>query len=166
MKTQNLTPWCNLFSIASKFNVKVYKSYYKPLIYIAISQLIVSLLLLYFSYAYQLALVHAVITTLLLGILYSAQKHNRPVLVKDKSLLYHFEITNQGVCTFDGNKHYQLQGSSRLSFFGCWLFFLRSSPIKSLNVCQHKHLFIFKDSLTEQDFSRLSAVLAYINAQA
>lgn len=163
MKTQNLMPWCNLFSIASKFNIKVYKSYYKPLIYLGVSQLITSLLLLHFTYAYQLALTHSVITTLLLGVWYSVQKSRRVTLFDEKSLAYQFEVTSQGLCTFDGKHDYQLQASSRLSFLGCWLYFV-AAPVSSNDVPKHKQLFIFKDSLSDQDFSRLSAVLEHIDS--
>lgn len=164
MKTQNLMPWCSLFSIASKFNIEVYKSYYKILVFLGLSQLIVSLFLLYFTYAYQLALLHAVITVLLITALYSRQYSKRTALFDDKSFVFQFDITNQGLCTFDGQDDYQLQANSRLSFLGCWLFFVAASSDISNDAPKHKRLFIFRDSLTEQDFSRLSAVLERVNS--
>lgn len=156
-------PWCNLFSVESKFSIEVYKSYYKPLVYLGISQLIISLLLLHFTYAYQLALGHAVITTLVLGVLYSAQNSRRAVVLDEKSFAFQFEVTGQGLCVFDGKNAYQLQAKSRLSFLGCWLCFVAASPVNSNDVPKQKQLFIFRDSLSERDFSRLSAVLQNID---
>nr|WP_157825901.1 hypothetical protein [Colwellia sp. Bg11-28] len=58
---------------------------------------------------------------------------------------------------------YQLLAESRLSFIGCWLVLMPNSSASA----QHrthgkgypKQFFIFRDSLHEQDFSRLARVI-------
>ncbi|MCW8833731.1 MAG: hypothetical protein OQK09_04810 [Colwellia sp.] len=152
----NSTPWCNLFSTASKFNIQVNESRNKLLVIYGLTVFFLLLLVLYFSYAYFLALVVATLTLLVLGVLYSQQrtKHRQ----KDAKCLYQFELNQQGLCLFNGNEYYQLHASSRFSFFGCWLMLLPTTENKCSGD-KAKQLFIFRDSLTEQDFSRLSQVL-------
>jgi len=111
------------------------------------------LLLLYFSYAYHLTLVIAVFTLVVLGVLMAQQK-GRQVKVE-----YQFELTPQGICTFDGETYFQLQTSSRLSFLGCWLTLIPITAKNTFLANKHKQLFIYRDSLCEQDFSRISRVL-------
>lgn len=66
---------------------------------------------------------------------------------------------------------YQLQASSRFNFIGCWLIMIPNSPATELqykpamnNECAllnttPKKLFIFRDSITAQDFSRIANVI-------
>lgn len=67
-------------------------------------------------------------------------------------------ITQQGVIQFDNlednSMNFQLTPYSRVSFLGCWL--IISSPGSSKKV---KTKFIFKDSLSSADYSRLSRVI-------
>jgi len=76
---------------------------------------------------------------------------------KQAELAYRFEINQHGICSFDGEEYFQLLPSSRLSFVGCWL------TLNSLSALQPtanlKQVFIFRDSLSAQDFSRLSLVM-------
>ncbi len=153
MKTVNLTPWCNLFSTASKYSIQVKKSHYKPLVIFGSLVLFFLLLLLYFSYAYHLALVIAIFTLIVLGVLIAQQS------AKQAKVEYQFELSQQGGCSFDGEVYYQLQTSSRLSFLGCWLTLVPVTAKSTLVVSKRKQLFIYRDSLCEQDFSRLSRVL-------
>ncbi len=177
MKTANLTPWCNLFSSESKYNICVKKSRYKVLLYTGSVIAFILLLLLFFTYSYHLALVVAVLTFLVLGFLLAKQRVEHVVVSK-------FEINRQGLCSFNsssfddfsfyGNKYYQLQASSRFSFLGCWLALqpLAAQPISAVNtMCNTKNnnkkrmLFIYRDSLSNQDFSRLSNVISQLNSQ-
>jgi len=75
---------------------------------------------------------------------------------KQASLQYQFELTPQGVCTFNGAEYYQLQTNSRFSFLGCWLTLMPATAQNTLLKGKKKQLFIYRDSLSEQDFSRLS----------
>jgi len=73
-------------------------------------------------------------------------------------------LTNTGCLTFKNDQvSYQLLVDSRLSFIGCWLVMIPSSPINSARskLSQHapKQLFIFKDSIGGKDFSRLVNII-------
>jgi hypothetical protein len=121
----------------------------------------VLLLLLFFTYAYHLALAIAVTTFLLLSFLL-AKPSSQNVIVST------FELNSQGGCSFDGNIHYQLQASSRFSFLGCWLTLqpLIAQPMTAVNASnsnQKKLFFIYRDSLSSEDFSRISNVISQLN---
>jgi len=59
--------------------------------------------------------------------------------------------------------YYQLQASSRFSFIGCWLVmtpdYSKSTPQQDISKVFPKQLFIFRDSVSEQDFSRIANVI-------
>lgn len=125
----------------------------------------VLLLLIFFTYAYHLALALAVVTFLLLGFMLTKQSSDHVTVSK-------FEVNSQGLCSFEGNKHYQLQPSSRFGFLGCWLILqpLTAQPTTAVNAMlnmSHNRsktmFFIYRDSLSKQDFSRLSNVIAQLN---
>ena len=80
--------------------------------------------------------------------------------IKDKQS-EQLSITQQGVIQFENSKgnsvSFQLTPYSRVSFLGCWLIFSSlSHPIK----VQTK--FIYKDSLSTTDYSRLRRVITAI----
>ncbi len=159
MKTVNLTPWCNLFSNASKYKIGVKKSHYKDILYAVVAFVFVLLLLIFFTYAYHVALSIAVVVTLLLGLALS-KKNNQQNIVST------FELNSQGQCLFERDTYYQLHVNSRVSFLGCWLFL---QPISAMDKMFHvknnkakKLLFIYRDSLSKQDFSRLSNVISQL----
>ncbi|ALO35723.1 hypothetical protein CMT41_14105 [Colwellia sp. MT41] len=58
---------------------------------------------------------------------------------------------------------YQLLAASRVSFIGCWLVMVPSEPILTprSNAANNipKQLFIYRDSFSKQDFSRLARVI-------
>jgi len=131
----------------------------------AVSFILLSLI--FFTYAYHLALVIAVVTFLLLGLLL-AKKNSQSVIVS------RFELTNEGLCSFDGNIHYQLLANSRFSFLGCWLTLqpLTAQPMPTVNSMFNAknnspktRFFIYRDSLSRQDFSRISRVISQLNHQ-
>ena len=74
-----------------------------------------------------------------------------------------FELDNQGICAFEGGNNYQLQANSRISFLGCWLILQPVSDTSLIINNQNNNVkirfFIFRDSLSKQDFSRLSQVI-------
>ncbi len=82
---------------------------------------------------------------------------------KYEKVIYQFELSQQGLCTFDGKSYYQLQANSRLSFLGCWLTLTLVTANSTLLVSKHKQLFIYRDSLSQEGFSRLSLVLRNLN---
>ena len=82
-------------------------------------------------------------------------------------------IDNNGVCSFefmleksvestvDAKEQFQLLESSRYSFFGCWLEMYSSKTMTNAINKKHKkkQLFIYRDSLSPEDFSRLSQII-------
>jgi len=162
VKTQNLTPWCNLFLTESKYRICVKKSYYKTLLYIGGLVVLFILPLLLFTYAYSLVLAIVAFSFLILGRWLSSNNINTITA-------FDFEITDEGGCSFGRDKSYQLQNNSRVSFLGCWLI-LQSIPTahSMFNTkCNNKitSLFICRDSLSNQDFSRLSTIISLLNRQ-
>lgn len=149
MKTKNLTPWCNLFSIESKYNILIGPSRYKKLFFGAVLYASTILVLSVFEQVYiEVYLVYFY----LLG----PRTFLSPLFVHNQ----YFSINNMGLCVFDNNNELQLHPSSRVSFLGCWLVFCeneRACESESLN--KATHLYIFKDSLSDTDFSRLARVL-------
>lgn len=88
-------------------------------------------------------------------------------------------LDEHGVCSFeymlentveskvDTKEQFQLLASSRYSFFGCWLHMVplsnlyspESLPNEINKRCEQKRLFIYRDSLSAKDFSRMSQVI-------
>ena len=121
------------------------------------------LLIVYLTYAYQLVLTIAVLTLMLLSVL--IVKRNQKPLTSCQMIL-----DEKGVCSFDisvnnklnevavSKEQFQLLSSSRYSFFGCWLH-MTSLPNTINKSDKEMWLFIYRDSLTAEGFSRLSHVI-------
>lgn len=158
----NSTPWCNLFSSASKYSISVNKSRYQLLLYAGIPTIFILVAMIFLTYAYHLALVIAFIAMLLISLFRRREsKHQQNVST--------FELTSQGQCLFDDQSCYQIQASSRQSFLGCWLV-LQLIPNNHVLFNTHNSnpkrlLFLFRDSLSPQDFSRLSNVITQLAYQ-
>lgn len=163
MKTVNLVTWCNLFSSASKYSICVRKSRYRVLLYAGLTVAFLLLVLIFFTNAYHLALTIAVFVIVLVGLLLVKQ-NNQQVIVS------RFELTRQGVCSFDDKVDYQIQRSSRLSFLGGWLILqpmpLASTMFNAKDNDSNKLIFIYRDSLSKQDFSRIAQVINQLNYQS
>ena len=120
------------------------------------------LLLTFLSSAYHIALTIAVFALVVLSLLLALPNSHQVIISR-------FELKIQGQCSFEDKSHYQLQASSRYSFLGVWLVL---QPMSALNTMfQAKNngtktlLFIYRDSLTKQDFSRLAHVISQLNHQ-
>jgi len=122
---------------------------------VGISFALFLLLLTFFSYAYSLALALAAVSIVFLGLLLTKPKKHQVISM--------FELDNQGICAFEGGNSYQLQANSRISFLGCWLILQpvsnTSLVLNNRNTNAKRRFFIFRDSLSKQDFSRLSQVI-------
>jgi len=118
---------------------------------------------MFFSYAYHFVLAIAVVATMLLGLLFT-QSNSQQAMVS------RFELNNQGQCFFEDDTYYQLHVSSRISFLGCWLVLQPTSTVSTIlhpkNNNSKTLLFIYRDSLSKQDFSRLSNVIAQLEYQS
>lgn len=162
----NLTPWCNLFSAASKYSITVNKSRYKIIVYVGVALVCILILLTFFTYAYHLALTIAVAGVVLLGLLLAKQNSSQVMIST-------FELNDQGQCSFEDDNHYQLHLSSRYSFLGCWLVLQPISTAGALFQAKKttksnsatKLFFIYRDSLSKQDFSRISKVITQLYRQ-
>jgi hypothetical protein len=89
---------------------------------------------------------------------------------KGYSSLYSFILSKEGeVCFSNDSRSYQLLDSSRVSFLGCWLI-LASKSAEEINLnidssnsvnqrYKIKKMFVFRDSLSGTDFSRICQVL-------
>lgn len=83
----------------------------------------------------------------------------------------HFNLQVNGCCIFYDDHHvkvqpmqYQLAKSSRVSVLGCWLCFEQQSGNAIITPLAHankppQHWFVYRDSLSAQDYSRLTRVI-------
>jgi hypothetical protein len=152
--------WCNLFSNASKYNISVRSSRYKRVLYGLVPLIFCLILIIVFSYAYIVVL--AILVTCLGTISFYLSLNN------DNLFTHCLTITSEGhVSMHNETVTYQLLATSRLSFVGCWLKLQKSSsfnkPTTVTEQTNYKQFFIFKDSLSRQDFSRLVSVLKQVD---
>jgi hypothetical protein len=121
------------------------------------------LLLLFFTYAYHLALAVVVVAIILFGFWLS--NHYAQSVTS-----FIFDLNSRGICSFKGDNYYQLQENSRFSFLGCWLILepisVANSMLNNKNEGRKITLFIYRDSLSQQDFSRLCNVISQLNHQS
>ena len=156
MKTQNSTQWCNIYLSASKYNINVKYSRYKLAIYSFSVILLCLILLISFTFYYVIAQVIALAAIISLSLFLSKSNNN--------AIAHSFVLTYTGGLCFDKDPlSYHLLTTSRLGFIGCWLIMVPSEL--TLNQCGNtnntspKQLFIFRDSISGQDFSRLARVI-------
>lgn len=108
------------------------------------------------------------------------------ILDHKQATMFHLALNEQGVFSFedavdyevvslsDKKEQFQLLATSRYSFFGCWLHVVSLSNLtlpglstKTINQQnQKKWLFIYRDSLSTQDFSRLTKVIRALKGTA
>lgn len=174
MKTLNSTPWCNLYSTALKYDICVKPSRYRNLLWLSGCLFFNLLLISYITYAYQFLLVIVVLTITFMSILIAKKSNEQLTTLQftlDEYHVYSFEdlLENTIINNVSRKEHFQLLASSRYSFFGCWL---HMAPLSNLSLAtaaplsytinkkgQKKWLFIYRDSLSAQDFSRLSQII-------
>ena len=156
MKIQNSTQWCNLYSNASKYNINVRNSHYKLAVYSFSGIFIFLVIIVNFTFHYILAQSLAVVSIISLSVFLS-RRNNEPIISSLK-------LTTSGEIYLHKNQvSYQLLPASRISFIGCWLVMVPNESI--LSQCSNaasntpKQLFIYRDSLSNQDFSRLARVI-------
>jgi len=190
VKIQSLTPWCNLYSIESKYNIFVNASRYKTIFYS-----VAPLCFVVISYILQFSAVST--NTWLALFLFSLSSFiytlvclaNNPSR-KRSSSKYAFALTENGQCYLLDNlpkksgfvlaKPYtdqclQIQQSSRVGLWGCWLNFelvkeglvkegLTSDDLISSYRAKSNSLFIFKDSVSSLDYARLCRIIRHLNS--
>jgi len=165
-------PWCNLFSTASKYNICIKPSRYRNLLFLAASVFFSLLLISYTTYAYQFVLVIAVITITIMSVLIAKQRNEQftsfQLIVNENGVCsFEYMLENTDECTVNSKEPFQLLTSSRYSFFGCWLYMAPLSNLSSSGFlpntinkkCKKARFFIYRDSLSAEDFSRLAQVI-------
>ena len=165
----NLTPWCNLFSSGLKHKITLGPSRYKTIIYGAIVCLpVLVAAYVFYQNLYLVAILSgsfifisvAVLSTppVILSTINQINKNSRaniaPVVIYFKENHVAFE-----------QQYYPLLSCSRISFLGCWLVYQVTDNIAKGategKVKKHGY-FIFSDSLSLQDYSRLTATIAQL----
>jgi len=158
VKTKNLTPWSNLFLTASKYKVTINKSRHQFFIYGVFFFFIIASLIAFLTLNLYLL---ASVTFVIFFILSIAMP--TPMMFTPSSSRGCIEslfLTDKGLCQFSSYQRnnsveeYAFSPYSRVSFLGCWLIF---SKVGNSNELQSK--FIFKDSLSSKDYSRLRRVI-------
>lgn len=173
MKTQSLTPWCNIYYSALKYNISVTSSRYKA----ALIALLVLLFLLLFLIQNTIYYTAALIIIVIFGLLLDFYLNN--YRKKPTDSLRQFQLSTSGLVDYHGaDVHcvYQLLPQSRCSFLGAWLVMEPvNSPLEVHSTYKRrdtllsqfkpidsgkKHcMFIFKDSFSQADYSHLSRVI-------
>jgi hypothetical protein len=157
VKIKNSTQWSNIYSNASKYNISVKDSRYRLALYGLLIVIASLAILICFTFQYILAQSLAIISVIYFSLLLSIKNN--------KAIIDSFVLSTVGEIILNKDLgSYQLLASSRHSFIGCWLIMI---PIQTTHL-QHylgrktrpKHLFLFRDSLTKQDYSRIARVLS------
>lgn len=159
-------PWCNLYSNASKYNLCIKQSSNRS-IFLLSGYIFFNLLLIsYTTYAYQFVLVIVVLTMTVISVLI-AKKNTKKLTTLQMNLdengvcSFEYMLEPSVVSTVDVKEQFQLLASSRYSFFGCWLHMHSFESLTNTINKKHKkkQLFIYRDSVSPEDFSRLSQVI-------
>lgn len=136
------------------------------MLYVTVGVTLMALFIIFFTHYYHFMLSVLVLFVLMLGIFLSSKK--------DQKVVLHFLLQKEGLCSFldssEGIEHYQLLKGSQYSFLGCWLLLQPTSQFGELNPKNSfitpnptKRVFIYRDSVSELDFSRLSNVISQLN---
>ena len=149
---KSLTPWCNLYCSALRFNIKVSPSAIKAILKFIIVFGCGYILLLFtigFKLWFTIALVVIVffLVSFRKSVFLLSQAYSSTCLNKTSfSQCDFFLLTDIGQCQFSHEQKQQLSSSSQINLWGYWLVFTDS---------QIKSRFIFKDSLSEKDQARM-----------
>jgi hypothetical protein len=131
---------------------------------------------MYVTYAYLFVLVSVVFIITLLGLFFVQKKNDQlPTLqiIVDELGICSFETIIEKKVESDNDlkeqqkEQFQLLSGSRYSFLGCWLYLTPLSSLYSSEFLtswinkkpEKKRLFIYRDSLSADDFSKLSRVI-------
>lgn len=152
----------NLFSEIEKYHIKIMYSYYRLcLVYSLFVAAFIFAFITFSQYLnarpYLIILAILALSILFVGVLNSTNQQKKKVNIAP----YSFTLTAKGVLTFlNDDVSYQLCGKSRFSFLGCWLIL---APLTVKNIAlqnkRKKSYFIYRDSLSGQDFARIITVI-------
>ena len=152
---QNSTQWCNLYSVESKYNLRVFQSAIQRAIYRGIDA-ITFLLFCYiisqlFLVSVDVSLIKLTVNSALviLTVIILIKRYYRLPIHQIKRLV----LYDNGLIDCDCHSHLSLHINSRIGWFGCWLILIDNRS--NLNL-QPIKIFIFKDCLSQQDYARLA----------
>lgn len=153
-------PWCNLFSVALKFDIEIKLSRYK---YIFGDVLLITLisvcLVIVCDEVWQKCVYSTLLGIVITSLVFFRYQHDKNF----PSQFLTFDI--EGKCYFTPNQGWQIQPSSRFSSLGCWLDLKQPNIRDNINQpIKTKQLFIFSDSLSSQDRSRLCRVISRLKS--
>jgi len=156
VKTANLTPWCNLYSTASKYNLTLRASRYQQALYAFLAFSVCLILLISFTYHYLIALFCTTFAIITFSVYLSFENNNK--------VIGNILLAADGAIQIDASLlDYQLMPTSRSSFFGCWLELTpKVTPMTSpqqINNTHPKRIFLFRDAFSQQDYARLTRVI-------
>ena len=142
MKIQNSAKWCNLYLNESKYRLTTNGS--QTALWLKRAA-VVGLFLLVFYVTISIGLIELTSGILLTAIVWLTRtKTDSP------SDTLFIELTMQGQLSIN-QQAFTLLPSSRIGWFGCWLVL---NPQPETNTTK-REVFIFKDSLNQQDYRRL-----------
>lgn len=152
---QNSTQWCNLYSVESKYNLRVFQSFTQRAIYRGINAITFLLFCYLISQLYLVSVDASLIKltvnsalVILIVIILIKRYYRLPIHPIKRLVLY-----DNGLIDCDHRSHLSLHINSRIGWFGCWLILIDNPcklPVKPIKI------FIFKDSLSQQDYARLA----------
>lgn len=157
MKTQNSTQWSNLYSNELSFKLTIYSSLLPLIIIVSIVYLLTvalaSILLFELNpplvqFFFVMAIMLFIVVIGLCGSRFSKVREQNRYFVKELTLL------PNGVVEI-GSKQHQMHLNSRIGFLGCWLCLTSKQEIKR----GVKTLFIFKNSVSDESYSRLCRII-------
>ncbi len=173
-------PWCSLYYNASKYSLQITKSRYKACLYSALGVVLFLFFVLYFTLYYLFSLGIVSTGIIFIGAYLANVDRDKSASKSAFYLDMKGEITFQRNCPFlahcfqlEANTLVQsvlkLQAHSRVGFLGCWLVLACKQEHFSQGLPQRKKnkpytIFIFKDSFSPQDFSRLTRIIKNISA--
>jgi hypothetical protein len=155
----------NLFSTVSKYTINITQSRYRFCFFYSLSIAFFIFVLINFPLIKRTDTYLVILSLLVFSIIFIG------VMNADKSkrkLLHSFMLTTAGDMSFLNEQcSYQLLASSRFSFLGCWLLMKPAMLVEHNSLsetkdisCAVRRYFIYRDSLTGQDFARLIKVLS------
>jgi hypothetical protein len=157
---QNSTQWCNLYSVESKYNLRVCQSAIQRAIYRGVDAVTFLLFCYLISQLYLVSVDASLIkltvnSALVIAIVIILIKryYRLPIHQIKRLVLY-----DNGLIDCDCHSHLSLHVNSRIGWFGCWLILIDNRCKLHVKLIK---IFIFKDSLSQQDYARLArAVLS------
>jgi hypothetical protein len=175
VKTKSLTTWSRLFSSELKYNITVDESRQKFVKCYVFYTVLLSIVLGGYFLLLPLFIITLSIIALLILISLFIRLIDKTIFKAIKHYLYggnhasnkdNFIIGNEGKCILAEHQTFQLDVHSRVGWFGCWLVLTSTSSVAVSHEKVVRHLFLFKNSVSLQDYSRISRIIKRLKHSA